>query len=626
MGSEVLTHFESPVFIDCTGDGLIGHLAGAKYRVGREARREYDEEWAPPEEDGELLGSTILFYTKDVGHPERFVPPSITKDIASTPIPEHRIISTGSNGCAYWWIEYGGLLDTVDDNEHIRDELWSVIYGIWDYIKNSGRFDADNLTLEWVGSIPGKREYRRFLGDYVLTQGDIMSQKEFTDAVAFGGWSIDLHPPEGVYAPDPGCKNLFSDGVYQIPFRSLYSVNVENMLMAGRDISASHVAFGSTRVMATCAVIGEAAGTAAALCWREKLSPRELAESRSHALQQELLLRDASMIGVRYRDPRDLAAQSTVTASSYLTILGQEPDDDTELFSLAERDVAIVFPVDPALEYVELLVQSDVTARLEAELWSTERPQNYLPYRQLCTAQVAVEAGKRHWAQFGLANKELANKELAGRNAFLVLRRNAAVRLGLSTERPYGALALLGTRPPADGDPDVQPLRQWDVKALRRRSFCFRVAPGTLAYSPVKAVDGVQRPYGGPHLWSSEKSLPDEEQYVELTWARRVRVRTVSLIFNDDVDEDLINLHHHRSPFPVVPELVRDYRVEALIGGGWQTVARAQDNRRRHRAHELPGDVETNSLRVVVEQAHGSELAQIVSVRVFEEAFGSTAW
>ena len=119
--------------------------------------REYEEEWAPPEGDGELLGSTILFYTKDVGYPELFVPPSIAKDITSTPIPEHRVISTGSNGCAYWWIEYGGLLDTVGDNEHIRDELWAVIFGIWNYIKNSGKFDADNLTLEWVGSVPGEQ-------------------------------------------------------------------------------------------------------------------------------------------------------------------------------------------------------------------------------------------------------------------------------------------------------------------------------------------------------------------------------------------------------------------------------------------------------------------------------------
>ena len=176
MGSERLIHFTSPIFLDCTGDGLVGHLAGAEYRIGREAGSEYGESAAPAVADGITLGSTMLFYTKDAGEPVSYVPPSFAKDITRTSIPQQRLIRAGDNGAAYWWIEYGGELDTVHDNDVIRDELWSVIYGIWDYIKNSGRFDADTMTLEWVGAVPGKREYRRFLGDYVLTQNDIMAQ------------------------------------------------------------------------------------------------------------------------------------------------------------------------------------------------------------------------------------------------------------------------------------------------------------------------------------------------------------------------------------------------------------------------------------------------------------------
>ena len=268
MGSEKEIRFVSPVFPDCSGDGLVGHLAGAEYRTGREPRSEYGESWAPEVPDGNTLGSTILFYTKDAGQPVRFVPPSFAKDITETAIPERRIIRTELNGCAYWWIEWGGELDVVDDNERIRDELQAVVYGIWDHIKNSGQFDAENLTLEWVGSVPGKREYRRFLGDHVLTQHDVLGQVEFDDRVAFGGWSIDLHPPGGVYAAERGSKHWHPDGNYHIPLRSLYSRNVENLWMAGRNISASHVAFGTTRVMATCAVLGEAVGIAAAVALR----------------------------------------------------------------------------------------------------------------------------------------------------------------------------------------------------------------------------------------------------------------------------------------------------------------------------------------------------------------------
>ncbi|MDP4511221.1 FAD-dependent oxidoreductase [Nonomuraea turcica] len=121
-----------------------------------------------------------------------------------------------------WWIEFGGERDTVHDNDRIRDELWSVIYGIWDYIKNSGKFDADTMTLEWVGSLPGKREYRRLLGDYVLTQHDVLAQTPFEDRIAFGGWSIDLHPPQGMYAKEDGAKQRFADGIYHLPYRSIY--------------------------------------------------------------------------------------------------------------------------------------------------------------------------------------------------------------------------------------------------------------------------------------------------------------------------------------------------------------------------------------------------------------------
>ena len=183
MGSETHVRFDSALFIDATGDALVGFLAGAEFRLGREARDEFDEDWAPDAGDDDSLGSTMLLYTKDVGHPVKFIPPSIAVDITKTPIAAHRPISLEANGCAYWWIEYGGHLDVVHENESIRDELWGVVYGIWDYIKNSGEFDADNYTLEWAGSVPGKREYRRLVGDYVLNQNDIMDQTSFDDAV-----------------------------------------------------------------------------------------------------------------------------------------------------------------------------------------------------------------------------------------------------------------------------------------------------------------------------------------------------------------------------------------------------------------------------------------------------------
>lgn len=410
MGSERRIRFESSVFLDCTGDGLIGHLAGAHHRIGRESRAEYDEPWAPETADDITLGSTLLFYTKDAGHPVKFVPPDFAKDITRTSIPQRRIIKAGDNGCAYWWIEFGGELDTVHDNERIRDELWSVVHGIWDHIKNSGEFDAANMTLEWVGSIPGKREYRRFLGDYVLHQGDILGQTEFADRVAFGGWSIDLHPPQGMYATEAGAKQLYADGIYHIPYRSLYSVNTENLLFAGRNISASHVAFGSTRVMATCATIGQAAGTAAALCAAGDVTPRELPVPTLH---RALLHEDASLIGLASTDPEDLALRATATASSTLRSLVVEDSD--EPWPLA-ADAGLVLPADPELAGVELLVDADRDTELVIDLYDPELGQNYVPRKLVATTTLPVPMRRPAVAQDrpGLVSRDPAQR-LPGR-------------------------------------------------------------------------------------------------------------------------------------------------------------------------------------------------------------------
>ncbi|UUZ94094.1 FAD-dependent oxidoreductase [Paenibacillus sp. P25] len=434
MGSERRIRFESPMFLDCTGDGLVGFLAGAKYRIGREARHEFGEEWAPETADGITLGSTILFYSKDAGHPVKYVPPSFAKDITRMSIPIRRVIRGGDSGRHYWWIEWGGELDTVHENERIRDELWSVIYGIWDYIKNSGQFDAGNMTLEWVGALPGKREYRRFIGDYVLNQNDILAQREFEDRIAFGGWSIDLHPPQGMYAEESGSKHLHVDGVYHVPFRSLYSANVSNLLFAGRNISATHVAFGTTRVMATCAVIGEAAGTGAALAVRHRTTPRGVYERHLAELQQTLLRQDASIVGLASCDDRDLARRASVSASGTLRRLAVERSAET--FGLGS-DVGLLLPAAPELTELELLVDASAGTTLEAELWSTGRAENYVPHTLEVSGSADVAAGERQWVRI-----PLGWKPSRAQNAFIVIKANEHAALHLSHQYQSGVLSF----------------------------------------------------------------------------------------------------------------------------------------------------------------------------------------
>jgi hypothetical protein len=222
----------------------------------------------------------------------------------------------GASEYGYWWIEWGGHLDTVRANEAIRDELLRYLFGVWDHIKNQGDHGAENHALTWFGWVPGKRESRRLLGDYVLRQQDCTEARRFDDTVAYGGWPVDIHAYGGIENPDPPARFGHLEDIYSLPFRMLYSRNIENLLMAGRDASATHMAHGSTRVMATCAVMGQAAGTAAALCVQHGCLPRELTASRLQELQLALVRDDCYLPDIAVADPDDLARHATITASS----------------------------------------------------------------------------------------------------------------------------------------------------------------------------------------------------------------------------------------------------------------------------------------------------------------------
>lgn len=617
LGSEIRTVFTAPFFLDCSGDGLVGALVGARHRLGKEGRAEFDEDWAPAEPEREFLGSTLLFYTKDVGHPVKYVAPESAKDISTTPIPSSRIIRSGDSGAHYWWIEWGGRLDIVHDNERIRDELRSVILGIWDHIKNSGEFDAENLTLEWIGNLPGKREYRRFIGDHTLTQNDVIGQTAFDDGIAFGGWSIDLHPADGMYATGAGALQRFSEGVFEIPFRSLYSVNVENLLMAGRNISATHIAFGAARVMATCAAMGEAAGTAAAMCVAHDVTPRELHATRRAELRQLLLRSDATLIGVANEDPEDLARAARVSASGFRSEIATE-GADPDAKSLTD-DLGLVIPVHPRLDTLQLLLASDQDTELTVEVHSTGIRQNVIPARLEHTATVRVPAGGPSWIRV-----DTPYAPAVPENAIVVLRANPAVRVHLTaagTPLAPGVLTLVHRADNDDQNVQISQdelLVQWPTKPLRGRAVVFRAEPESAALAPERAVSGFNRPFGGPNMWASAP-LADGPAWLRLDWPDSVAAREIRVVFDDDVDLELNTLHHHRSPDEVLPQLVRDYRIEVLQdgSGAWIPVAEETANRHRLRVHPVPAHVgAVRAVRLVVTATNGAPEARVIALRV----------
>lgn len=338
--------FHAAIFIDCTGHGTLGYFAGAEYAIGREAKSAYGEQNAPDLPDGETMGNTIYFVAEKRDHPVSFRKPSWAhtfdesdfayryhgdvvvyckddevvelrseEDYADHPdvLVEKYDVQSG-----YWWIELGGDMDDIiAQAEDIRYELYRCVYGVWDHIKNGGDHGAENYELVWVGTVPGTRESRRLMGDYVLTEDDILSKPQHTDGVAYGGWPMDEHVAGGLRAKGKIPSRVISfPGLYAIPYGCYHSKTIENLMMAGRNISASKLAMGSTRVMGTCAVGGEAVGIAAAMAVRAGLSPRAFGQTHIGALQQELLKNDCYLIGVQNTDPADLARIAVVSASS----------------------------------------------------------------------------------------------------------------------------------------------------------------------------------------------------------------------------------------------------------------------------------------------------------------------
>lgn len=346
MTTEKHMDFEADIFVDCTGNGTLAFFAGAEYRSGCEAQSEFNEPDAPNEANNYRMGNTLLFKAVDRGKPVTFDRHdwarhfteedlrfrrhgNYSPDVSSA---EDMDVTTGADDrkqaksfyCygldyGYWWIELPGSGDDyVSEYEEVRDELVRCVYGVWDHLKNGGDHGAQNYDLEWVGMLPGIRESRRVVGNYLLTENDILSNRRFPDAVAYGGWPIDNHAPRGLDDTDkePSFVRHY-DGLYTIPYRCYCNKQFENLMQAGRIISATKLGMASSRVMGTCAIGGQAVGTAAAMCIEKKCAPAELIYSIDE-LQQQLLKDDCYIPGIRNHDSADIARDACVSSSSAL--------------------------------------------------------------------------------------------------------------------------------------------------------------------------------------------------------------------------------------------------------------------------------------------------------------------
>jgi hypothetical protein len=604
----------APLFCDASGDGILGFLAGAAFRMGAESSAEFGEKFAPSIEYGELLGHSIYFYSKDTGKPVKFIPPAFALQEVTTEIPRFKSFNTKEYGCKLWWLEYGGRLDTVHDTEKIKWELWKVVYGVWNYIKNSGKFpEAETLTLEWVGTVPGKRESRRFEGDYLLKQQDVIEQRVHSDAVAYGGWSVDLHPADGVYSEMPGCNQWHSKGIYQIPYRCLYSRNVGNLFLAGRIISATHIAFASSRVMATAAHAAQAVGMAAFIARQNNLTPKQINESKHiQNLQNELLKTGQHIPGLALHDETDLVQQAQLFSSSEYE-LSELPSAFTK--SLVES-VAQMLPLNPGkIPVLKFCADADTQTSLQVELRVSSKAGNYTPDVTLEEQTLPIRAGKN---EINLLFKSVITEDLY---AFIIFHKNPTVKIHHTEYRVTGLLSVFNQINKAVSNygkqtpPDNIGVEEFEFWCPQRRpngqNLAIRMQPALRNFNIENIKTGIYRPTVKPNAWVA--SLNDTHPVVTIQWIDAQQISRIDLFFDTDYDHPMetVLMGHSENTMPFC---VSNYKIKDQQG---QVVFEKEGNYQSRNSIILDQPVTTKVLYIELAHPSATIPAALFAVRCY---------
>ncbi len=287
MTTQTFYDITATFYADCSGDSILAPLTGAAFRLGRESASEFGEDTRVAVSDTVTMGNSCLIQGRETTRPVPFRPVGIATKLTEEHF-RYRHPNLRNPGENFWYLELGGTKDTIREAEQIGEDLIALAIGTWAHIKRTPDYHAENWELDFLGFLPGKRESRRMVGEYLITERDIADDRQFEDTVAFGGWPLDDHFPEGFY-----CKGMMNTSIptpapYGIPYRALYSQNVENLYFAGRNISMTHTAMSSIRVMATCALMGQAVGTAAAVATIHQTTPHGVYCRHLAELQQRL--------------------------------------------------------------------------------------------------------------------------------------------------------------------------------------------------------------------------------------------------------------------------------------------------------------------------------------------------
>ncbi|WP_282035862.1 FAD-dependent oxidoreductase [Saccharicrinis aurantiacus] len=569
----------APLFCDSTGDGLVAFQAGASFRIGAESKEEFGELFAPDKSYGELLGHSMFFYSKPSDKPVKYVAPSYAlKDISA--IPRYKIIRKDQTGCNFWWFEYGGRLDTIHETEDIKWELWKVIYGVWDYIKNSGEFEGvENLSLEWVANVPGKRESRRFEGLYMMKQQDVLGQQKFDDAVAFGGWAVDLHPADGVYSELSSCTQWHSKGVYDIPYRSFVSKDIDNLFLSGRNISASHIAFGSTRVMLTCGFGAQAVGMAAAICNEDNLLPAQILENgKIKHLQNELNKTGQSILNKPIERSVNLVNDAELTASSSLQLTTLPNSGEWLKLGVS---AAQMLPLKANQKYAfSVQLKADADTELEVQLRRSELASNYAPELILESKTITISKGIQ---DVTFEFDTTVDEDLYG---FITFMANEHLSIAESNTLVSGVMTVFngvnekvsnnGKQTPPDGI-GVDEFEFWiPNRRPEGKNIAMQISPAISSFDVNNIGNGYVRPWLQANAWVAD--INDSHPTLKIEWNTEKELSSIRLFFDTDYDHAMETVQYGH-PEEVVPFCVRNFTIKTLDGvvikevrGNYQTM------------------------------------------------------
>ncbi|MBI4979507.1 MAG: FAD-dependent oxidoreductase [Spirochaetes bacterium] len=633
-GTERNYRFTAAQFVDATGDGTVAFLAGCGFMQGREAKKTFNEVLAPDKADQGIMGASLLYRASEKSHPTVFRRPEWAYEY-KTPddLPFRLTMGKGPQPMGHWWIEYAGdKNDPIGEYETIRKELLKCVYGVWSYFKNDPERNMANYALDTVSITPAKRESRRIIGDYILTERDITERRHFDDAVAYAGWNIDIHVPGGFKSRFKPNIHAFFPWVFTIPLRTLYAKDMDNLWLVGRDMSVSHVALGATRLQGTIGTTGHAAGIAAAIAFTKTLSARETAKTYYKTVQQEIL-KDGSFIpGVTSDDAADHARTASVTATSSIPLTFERADD----WIPVGKGRSLSFPVTAgSVDTIVMPLRNTGTAKTDVTLFFSQcnHPNHFTHHTPLAQQTVSLAPGV-HDVSFTVNAKNLH----PGLYAVLVMT-DGTVEWLRSRIEPYGAYTgyydperyftpskdtkenLYAVQKTIMVTPDAKPV-EWH-RIFRHRVYHYgrsldrgnpalpfvEITPRQNPYAPANITSGVSHTDALPDLWISDPSQP-LPQDITLSWEKPKRISSVRIVFDTDLD----------MPHPAIEPIdymVKSYTLSVLSDNKWKTIVTVEDNRNRFKSHDF-APVKADAVKLTVTSVHaGGTSARVFEIRCY---------